>query len=170
MDYRHEPLSQRSSSDLSKDALLEKDDYHISSPRKTWGQQGPLLLLHGILITIYTAICFTVVWNANTQISEYKSCQIDTPARSALQEVKLRFDHHTSETEKYFGPPSEKLDNAWKEILDYQSFKFSKEEMTRYGRAHEGVELSDGTGYMGRILRILQSLRLLPNAESATHK
>ena len=81
--------------------------------------------------------------------------------------------------------------------------------MTRYGRAHEGVELSDGTGYMGtlnvfhelhclvlvfpqmslgrellttkketnihvhiqgRILRILQSLRLLPNAESATHK
>ena len=78
MGYAHQPLSQRSSSDFSKDTLLEKDEYYLPSPPPTtlWSR-ARMLILHGVLITIYSVICFVVVQKANNRVNAVNSNLIE---------------------------------------------------------------------------------------------
>ena len=65
----------------------------------------------------------------------------------------------------YFGtPPSDTIDDNWTGLLECEfslhkrqadpsdaSFKFSEEDMTRWGFKDEGVLLTDNSGYMGTL-------------------
>lgn len=71
--YLHLPTSQRSSSELSKETLLEKDEHEYDvqlPPRKTWRPWALALVLQGVLITIYTIVYLTSIQKARQQVED----------------------------------------------------------------------------------------------------
>ena len=85
--YQQLPLSQRSSSELSKETLLEKDerDYDVQLPRrKTWRPWALALLLQGVLITIYTVVYLASIQKARQHVAD--TYRIDCKFLSLLDE------------------------------------------------------------------------------------
>ena len=136
-----------------------------------------MFVLHGILITIYSVSWIVMVQKANNsnlieckELSCYPENNVLTPiapARPAVKDVQTVFTFEGPESDNYFGSqPTLEIDRRWNAIANgtygiggfvdklirtVSNFRFSEDEMTRWGRIDEGVRLSDGSGYLGTL-------------------
>ncbi|OHW94993.1 hypothetical protein CSPAE12_06366 [Colletotrichum incanum] len=108
-----------------------------------------LWTLHAAFLAIYTAIFFVSVYR-NKPVSGVFSL-LDSPPNSIGKETHLEvFPIQGPPHGKYTGEPRPEVDQAWKDLLQYNNIRVSEDWVHRWGREHEAVKLPDG-GYLGML-------------------
>ncbi|KAH9225908.1 hypothetical protein K456DRAFT_1743165 [Colletotrichum gloeosporioides 23] len=105
--------------------------------------------LHAILIIAYSTIfVISMIWG---RPSAGVFSQIDSPPRAIGDKTHLEvFPIQGPPHGKYTGEPRPEVDQAWKDLLQYNNIRVSDGWVHRWGREHEAVKLPDG-GYLGML-------------------
>jgi hypothetical protein len=100
--------------------------------------------IHVLVLAIYSGIFLLLVQSQLGHDSSRKPLIVSLPATSALKMERRVLRNRVNATNPYKGPPSEELDQAWRELLRHSNIRLSAEELKEMGRT--SVQLADGSG------------------------
>ncbi|KAL0943150.1 uncharacterized protein CTRU02_201036 [Colletotrichum truncatum] len=112
--------------------------------------------LHAALIVIYSAVfVVSMIKNrSNSGVFSLVDCRSGcekAPPNTIGEETHLEiFPIQGPPHGIYTGEPRPEVDQAWKDLLQYNNIRVSDEWVHRWGREHEAVKLPDG-GYLGML-------------------
>ncbi|KAF9877258.1 hypothetical protein CkaCkLH20_05524 [Colletotrichum karsti] len=105
--------------------------------------------LHAALITVYSAVFLISMVRSRTGSGVFSL--VDSPPNGIGDEIHLEiFPIQGPPHGKYTGEPRPEVDQAWRDLLQYNNIRVSDEWVHRWGREHEAVKLPDG-GYLGML-------------------
>ncbi|KAF6807350.1 hypothetical protein CSOJ01_08235 [Colletotrichum sojae] len=113
-------------------------------------------ILHALLMTAYSAVFFISSHRNSSNSGVFSLIDstdlvLQAPPRSVGEETHLEvFPIQGPPHGKYTGEPRPEVDQAWKDLLQYNNIRVSEEWVHRWGREHEAVKLPDG-GYLGML-------------------
>ncbi|PVH87710.1 hypothetical protein DL98DRAFT_581719 [Cadophora sp. DSE1049] len=97
--------------------------------------------MHGLLISIYTAVFLTSLRpHENT---------LGIPNKEVIFEVNPALNKSIARI--YAGEPSDELDTAWHKLMRYANIAIPEQEIRRLDRLDESVRFTDGSGYFGQM-------------------
>ncbi|KAK2740840.1 hypothetical protein CKAH01_07118 [Colletotrichum kahawae] len=144
---------ERSASSLD-DVEVELSEARLKQPSR-W-HKFRLWTLHGILVTAYSTIFVLSMLRGRPSAGVFGQidCMLNSLETSCLaigDETHLEvFPIQGPPHGKYTGEPRPEVDQAWKDLLQYNNIRVSDEWVHRWGRDHEAVKLPDG-GYLGML-------------------
>lgn len=71
------------------------------------------------------------------------------PALEAVRYERIAFNGDLKEPNRYRGPPSPELDEAWHQLMEYSNIRINKETLDLLNRS--SIKLADGSGYFGAL-------------------
>ncbi|KAK3312430.1 hypothetical protein B0H66DRAFT_538719 [Apodospora peruviana] len=132
---------------LLDEAKSKVDDHEAVDGRKIRRFLTIPLLIHSVLILVYTSVFLSLVWNLSSQCR--RADGVVSSARSVLEYGTRQFDD-IDDLHRYFGKPTPQLDAAWNKLLKYQWLSVPEADMRKLGRLEEGIQLPDG-GYFATL-------------------
>ncbi|KAJ0165766.1 hypothetical protein CTA2_10032 [Colletotrichum tanaceti] len=105
--------------------------------------------LHAAFMIVYTSIFIVSMYQKNTVSGVFSL--LDSPPNAVGEKTHLEvFPIQGPPHGKYTGQPRPEVDQAWKDLLQYNNIRVSEDWVHRWGREHEAVKLPDG-GYLGML-------------------
>ncbi|KAK2015014.1 hypothetical protein LZ32DRAFT_580438 [Colletotrichum eremochloae] len=105
--------------------------------------------LHVTLITLYTTVFLVSMYWSKRATGVFSL--LDSPPNAIGEETHLEvFPIQGPPHGIYTGEPRPEVDQAWKDLLQYNNIRVSDDWVHRWGRDHEAVKLPDG-GYLGML-------------------
>jgi len=100
--------------ELLRDIDCEEEELSYSRQKSWIRRLGPAVLVHVVIWSLYSLIFYLALRNLWSRLPAY----IDSPATKALKPETTIFDVPSHYPQKYFGLPSDEIDQAWHELLD----------------------------------------------------
>ncbi|CCF36100.1 hypothetical protein CH063_01429 [Colletotrichum higginsianum] len=108
-----------------------------------------LWAVHAAFMIVYTSIFIVSMYQKNTVSGVFSL--LDSPPNAIGDKTHLEvFPIQGPPHGKYTGEPRPEVDQAWKDLLQYNNIRVSEDWVNRWGREHEAVKLPDG-GYLGML-------------------
>ncbi|KAI8625555.1 hypothetical protein F5Y19DRAFT_479477 [Xylariaceae sp. FL1651] len=151
------------SSDPDAQSLLSHEQHDNEWQREKSGSRTPEtrspwrgfltaknLLLHVVLISIYTVVAAFLVYTSRHNAASPASCTAPwSPAHQIVEWEDRRLRAFTDGSD-FVGGPSPKVDAAWSDLMSGVNIRITNDELRRIG-ATDSIALSDGSGYLGSL-------------------
>ncbi|KAJ1324168.1 oxidase UstYa family protein [Microdochium nivale] len=144
--YTSRSSGDKSESDYDDDAEM-KSLAQRSRRSSRWQRLRPWALHLGLPL-LYTAMFLGSVYS---RPAAGTFSLLDSPAKYIGEKTHLEaFPLEGKATGPYTGEPRKELDDAWRELLQYNNIRIPDDWIMRFGRAETAVKLPDG-GYLGML-------------------